>query len=137
MRPLFLKSWQASRGASRRSQPRQQHRGQHTAARAQQLHAPGGPPAAAGASSSGSGFSWAKWVLLPPAAAALLGSVAYAFSANQQQRQLEEVLAHSRISRSPAPWVADVEKTGAVKVRADPGTEGELGRAWPGGFISG
>lgn len=71
---------------------------QHTAAQA----SGGGSGGAPGPSSGSSGrFSWAKWVALPAAAAAVLGSQvagAVGYDAARNQRELEE--GHKRAEKS-------------------------------------
>lgn len=111
--------------AARRQQPRGQ-RGQQRSARAatgggsSSSGGPRAPPASQASTAAGSGggsrFGWAKWALLPSAAAALLGGVSHAL-ATTQQAELEA--GHARAERSlkaAEHWIADIaQQPGVVK----------------------
>lgn len=104
---------------------RQPQRGQHTS-RASAAGGSASPVQPGSSSSGGAGagpasnrFGWAKWALLPTAAAALLGSVGNAL-AGSQQAELEAGQARAERSLKAAEhWIAQIEGTPGIEKAFD------------------
>jgi hypothetical protein len=107
--------------AAARRQPKrgQQHASRAAAAAGGTSPPPLPPPGSGGGIAGGSAssrFGWAKWALLPTAAAALLGGVSNAL-ASSQQAELEAGQARAERSLKAAEhWITEIEGTpGIVK----------------------